>query len=110
LGFFIGNWNSYLGVPGNYGYYLKENDSSNQLWLQILDDHGDCLKDGDRIVFLDKDTLSNRDAYRGISKSGTWHNHMFLGSQSVGDAEIFQIEIPEEPVYTDWSSRLRYRD
>jgi sphingomyelin phosphodiesterase len=103
-------WNWYLGFSGNYGYYLKENDSSNQLRLQILDDHGGCLRDGDRIVFLDRDTLRNRDAYLGIATSGAWQNHMFLGSQSGGDAAIFQIEIPEEPVYTDWSARLRYRD
>jgi sphingomyelin phosphodiesterase len=103
-------WNWYLGFTGNYGYFLKENDGSNLLRIQIMDDRGDCLQNGDRIHFVDKDTLKNRDAYLGIKPEGGWQYHMFLGSSAVGANEIFQVEIPEGPVYTDWSSRLRYQE
>jgi sphingomyelin phosphodiesterase len=103
-------WNWYLGFTGNYGYYLKKNDSSNQLRLHIIDDHRGCLKDGDRVYFVDKDTLKGRDAYLQIPPSGSWQHHMFLGSSTVGPNEIFTVELPEEPIYTDWSHRLRYQD
>jgi sphingomyelin phosphodiesterase len=103
-------WNWYLGFSGNYGYFLKENDSSNQLRIHMLDDRNSCLRDGDRVYFADKDTLKNRDAYLGAQAQGRWQNHLFLGSADVGANEIFQIEMPDEPVYTDWSPRLRFRE
>ncbi|HYX32420.1 MAG TPA: sphingomyelin phosphodiesterase [Oligoflexus sp.] len=103
-------WNWYLGFSGNYGYYLKDQDSSNLLRLQILDDQGECLQNGDRIYFVDKDTVKGKDAHIRVPTDGSWQNHMFLQSSNIGGQEIFKVEIPEEPIYTDWSNRLRYQD
>jgi len=103
-------WNWFLGFSGNYGYYLKENDSSNQLRLHLVDDHNACLENGDRIFFVDKDTVSGRDAHVQIRTEGSWQHHMFLGSFDFDLNEVFIVEMPEEPLHTDWSSRLRYQE
>ena len=52
-------WNWWLGGGGgNYAYFTKPNNSSNKLRIRILNDDGDCLKNGDEIAFVDRSTVN----------------------------------------------------
>jgi len=102
------NW-WYGGGSGNYGYYTKDNDASNKLRIRILNDDGDCLKDGDKVVFVDRSTVSGADYYLQRWPSGSWTDHLFLWSSSVGDNETFSVHMTA-PEYQDWSAKLRYAE
>ena len=104
-------WNWYGVGTGKYGYYPKERDPSNRLRLEIINDTGDCLQDGDNVAFKDADTLNLfKDYYlQRWSKNDSWQDHLFLWSEGVGNNEKFVVSISKPPQYQDWSSKLHYR-
>ncbi|WP_420591814.1 sphingomyelin phosphodiesterase [Bacterioplanoides sp.] len=101
-------WNWWLGGgSGNYAYYTKNNDASNKLRIRILNDDGDCLKNGDKVAFVDRSTVNGTDYYVQRWPSGSWKDYMFMWSGSVGANETFTVEMGEGQKQ-DWSSKLRY--
>ncbi|WP_420591815.1 sphingomyelin phosphodiesterase [Bacterioplanoides sp.] len=101
-------WNWWLGGgSGNYAYYTKNNDASNKLRIRILNDDGDCLKNGDKVAFVDRSTVNGQDYYVQRWPSGSWKDYMFMWSGSVGANETFTVEMGEGQKQ-DWSSKLRY--
>ena len=101
-------WNWWLGGGGgNYAYYTKNNDASNKLRIRILNDDGDCLKNGDQVVFVDRSTVNGVDYYLQRWPSGSWVDHFYMWSSSIGANETFTVHMGE-PAYQDWSSKLRY--
>jgi len=96
------------GGNGNYAYYPKANNASNQLRLQLPSDHGGCLKDGDDVVFLDRDTVSGRDYYLQRWLSGTWKDHLYLWSSTQSGAERFRVKLLRSAQYDNWKPLLRY--
>lgn len=101
-------WNWWIrGGSGNYAYYTKDNDASNKLRIRILNDDGDCLKDGDEIAFVDRNTVNGYDYYLQRWPSGSWQDYFFLWSSSVGNNETFTVHMGEA-TKQDWSSKLRY--
>lgn len=101
-------WNWYLGWSGSYGYYTKHDDPTNQLRLHIAGDDGDCLKDGDQIYLEDRDTSSGEDYYVQRWPSGSWTDHVFLWSDSVGSNETWTVYLPREPQHEDWFPMLNF--
>jgi sphingomyelin phosphodiesterase len=95
------------GGGGNYAYYMKANDASNQLRVELVNGNG-CLKDGDSVRFLDRDTLRGSDYYLQNWASGSWKEHLYLWSSSQAGAEQFRVQFKRAPHYPDWSSKLRY--
>jgi sphingomyelin phosphodiesterase len=96
------------GGGGNYAYYPKANDASNQLRLILANDQGGCLKDGDEVLFVDRDTVSGRDYYLQRWLSGSWKDHLYLWSSTQSGAERFRVHLLQTPSYEDWSASLRY--
>lgn len=102
-------WNWWLGGgSGNYAYYTKNDDASNKLRISIVNDDGDCLKNGDQISFVDRDTVSGKDYYMQRWTSGSWTDYMFLWSSSQGSNETFTVEMEKTPEYQQWGHLLRY--
>lgn len=104
-------WNWYLNPfsGGNYAYYPKQDDSSNNLRLVNLSRAADqCLQDGDTVAFLDKDTASGNDYYLKRWPSGSWANYVYLWSGSAGTDEKFRVRVQSTPVYKDFRPYLRY--
>jgi len=101
-------WNWWLGGGGgNYAYFTKQDNASNKLRLRILNDDGDCLKGGDKVAFVDRSTVNGSDYYLQRWPSGSWTDHLYLWSDSVGDNETFTVEMPAGKKQ-DWSTKLRY--
>ncbi len=103
-------WNWWLGGGGgNYAYYPKSGDSSNKLRLENLSrGAAECLQDGDTVAFRDQSTVSGSDYYLRRWPSGSWANHLYLWSGSIGADEKFRVRVLGTPVYQDWSPWLRY--
>lgn len=101
-------WNWWLGGGGgNYAYFTKQDNASNKLRIRILNDDGDCLKNGDQVVFVDRDTVSGKDYYLQRWPSGSWTDHLYMWSGSVGANETFTVEMGVGQKQ-DWTSKLRY--
>jgi sphingomyelin phosphodiesterase len=101
-------WNWWIrGGSGNYAYYIKNNDASNKLRIRILNDDGDCLKNGDQVAFVDRNTVNGYDYYLQRWPSGSWQDYFFLCSNSIGDNETFTVNMGQAQKQ-DWSSKLRY--
>ncbi|MES2818111.1 MAG: sphingomyelin phosphodiesterase [Pseudomonadota bacterium] len=96
------------GGGGNYAYYPKAGNGSNQLRLFLPNDHGGCVKDGDEVIFLDRDTLSGRDYYLQRWPSGNWQDHLYLWASGSSGAERFRVRLLRPAVHDDWSALLRY--
>lgn len=102
-------WNWLLnGSAGDFSYYLKANDGSNQLRIKILDDEGQCLKPDDRVAFLDRDTRSGKDYYITRWPTDSWKNYLFLWGRSVGKNETFIFQGMAQPEYEQWRDKLIY--
>lgn len=103
-------WNWWLGGGGgNYAYYPKSGDSSNQLRVENLSrGASECLQDGDTVAFRDKSTVSGTDYYLKRWPSGSWANHVYLWSSSIGTDEKFRIRVLSNPAYQSWAPYLRY--
>lgn len=100
------NW-SLGGGGGNYAYYMKAGDSSNQLRIELPNNSG-CLKDGDTIRLRDRDTVRGSDYYLQNWASGSWKEHLYLWSSSASSAEQFRVLFKRPAHYPDWSSKLNY--
>ncbi|MBS9780176.1 MAG: hypothetical protein KGV51_06080, partial [Moraxellaceae bacterium] len=104
--------NAYLnwwlgGGSGNYAYYTKENDSSDRLRIRILNDDGDCLKNGDEIAFYDTSTVNGKKYFLQRRAYGKDTDKLYLWSKKVGDNATFIIEMAEGKKQ-DWTSKLNY--
>ncbi|WP_154643443.1 sphingomyelin phosphodiesterase [Leptospira interrogans] len=100
-------WNWWLGGgSGNYGYYSKFNDASNQLEIINLSDG--CLENGSKIVFKDYDTYSRNHYYLTVWDKGNWNEHLYLWKDSISQREIFYLKLNSTPV-RNWSADLIYR-
>ena len=87
-------WNWWLGAGGgNYAYFTNPDNASNKLRVRILNDDGDCLKDGDQIAFVDRSTVNGVDYFLQRWPSGTWQDHLYLWSNSIGDNETFTVHM-----------------
>ncbi len=101
-------WNWWLGGGGgNYAYFTKPDNASNKLRVRILNDDGDCLKDGDEIAFVDRSTVNGVDYYLQRWPSGSWKDYLYMWSNSVGDNEIFTVHMGEAEKQ-DFTPNLRY--
>jgi sphingomyelin phosphodiesterase len=101
-------WNWWLGAGGgNYAFFTNPDNASNKLRLRILNDDGDCLKDGDQITFVDRNTLDGKDYYLQRWSSGSWQDYLYLNSSTIGDNETFIIHMGQA-VKQDFSANLRY--
>ncbi|KAA1269448.1 sphingomyelin phosphodiesterase [Leptospira interrogans] len=100
-------WNWWLGGgSGNYGYYSKFNDASNQLEIINLSDG--CLENGSKIVFKDYDTYSRNHYYLTVWDKGNWNEHLYLWKDSISQREIFYLKLNSTPV-RNWGADLIYR-
>ncbi|EQA73574.1 sphingomyelin phosphodiesterase [Leptospira noguchii serovar Panama str. CZ214] len=100
-------WNWWLGGgSGNYGYYPKFNDASNQ--LEIINLSEKCLEDGSKIVFKDYDTYSKNHYYLTVWDKGNWNEHLYLWKDSISQREIFYLRLNSTPV-KNWNMDLIYR-
>ena len=95
------------GGGGNYAYFMKAGDSSNQLRIELPNNSG-CLKDGDTIRLRDRDTVRGSDYYLQNWASGSWKEHLYLWSSSAANAEQFRVLFKRPAHYPDWSSKLNY--
>lgn len=103
-------WNWWLGGgAGNYAYFTKPNNASNKLRIRILNDDGDCLKNGDQIAFVDRSTVNGVDYFLQRWPNGTWQDYLYLWSDSVGDNETFTVHMGE-PHKQDFTPNLRYEN
>lgn len=101
-------WNWWLGGGGgNYAFFTNQDNASNKLRIRILNDDGDCLKNGDQIAFVDRSTVNGTDYYLQRWPSGSWQDHLFLWSNSIGDNETFTIHMGQAEKQ-DFSQNLRY--
>src|SRR5690554_1401633 len=101
-------WNWWLGGGGgNYAYFTKPNNSSNKLRIRILNDDGDCLKNGDEIAFVDRSTVNGGDYYLQRWPSGSWKDYLYMWSNSVGNNETFTVHMGEAQKQ-DFTPNLRY--
>lgn len=104
------NWFGTAG-GGQYAYFTDHNDPSNRLRVRILNDDGDCLKNGDQVAFIDGDTLNTGapDYALRVWPDGTWQNHIYLWTDvnSIGSEQTFTVEMGA-PLHEDWSNQLRY--
>src|SRR5690554_355735 len=101
-------WNWWLGGGGgNYAYFTKPNNSSNKLRIRILNDDGDCLKNGDEIAFVDRSTVNGVDYYLQRWPSGSWKDYLYMWSKSVGNNETFTVHMGEAQKQ-DFTPNLRY--
>ncbi|TGK29654.1 sphingomyelin phosphodiesterase [Leptospira yasudae] len=99
-------WNWWLGGGGgNYAYYPKFNDGSNRLEIVNLD--GGCLREGSRIAFKDYDTFWRKYYYLTVWNGGSWNEHVYLWTNSIGSRETFYLRLDRSPV-RDWSQDLIY--
>lgn len=102
-------WNWWLGGGnGNFAYYPKSGDATNKLRLLIQNDHGGCLKSGDEVVFMDRDTRSGSDYYLTRWASGSWTDYLFMWSSSIGANETFVVDGVKAPQYEQYGSKLIY--
>ena len=101
-------WNWWLGGGGgNYAYFTKPDNASNKLRIRILNDDGDCLKDGDQIAFVDRSTVNGVDYFLQRWPSGSWQDYLYLWSNSVGDNETFTVHMGQGEKQ-DFTPNLRY--
>jgi sphingomyelin phosphodiesterase len=109
---FAGHWWNWYMNPfsgGNFAYYPKSGDSSDRLRLLNLSrGASECLQDGDIVAFRDRNTASGIDYYLKRWPSGSWANHVYLWSGSVGNDEKFRVRISSSPVWQDFTPYLRY--
>ncbi len=100
-------WNWFIGAAsGDYGYYTKFNDGSNNLGIRNLDNG--CLKNGSRVAFYDWDTVGGGYHYLTVWDRGSWKEYLFLWVQSFLSArEIFYLHLDSNPP-KDWSKDLIY--
>ena len=105
-----GHWlNWWLGGGGgNYAYYPKAGDSSNQLRIELPGKPSGCLADGDLVRLLDRDTVRGSDYYLLRWTSGSWKDHLYLWTSNPAEAEQFRVQLKQPAVYDDWSSKLQY--
>lgn len=78
--------------------------------MQIDNDQGQCLKDGDQVAFIDysgQRPLPGRDYYLKIWPDGAWKDHLFLWGEAQ-DASRFRVEVAPTAVYENWYDRLRF--
>ncbi|MEG4631745.1 sphingomyelin phosphodiesterase [Microcoleus sp. AR_TQ3_B6] len=102
-------WNWYGLGTGTGGYYPKEGDPSNRLRLEIINGSGSCLEDGDTVAFKDTDTLAGfKDKYVKRWPKGSWQDHLFLWSGSVGNDQKFVVSVSQPHEYQKWLSNLHY--
>lgn len=101
-------WNWWLGGGGgNYAYYPKSGDSSNRLRVENLSrPAGECAQDGDTVAFRDTSTVSGSDYYLRRWDSGSWANHLYLWSGSIGANEQFRLRGVTAPVYQTFTGLL----
>jgi sphingomyelin phosphodiesterase len=101
-------WNWWIGGGGgNYAFYTKQDDASNKLRIRILNDDGDCLKDGDQIAFVDRSTVNGQDYFLQRWPSGSWQDYLYLWSDTIGDNETFTIHMGQAQKQ-DFTPNLRY--
>lgn len=101
-------WNWYLGGGGgNYAYFTKPDNASNKLRVRILNDDGDCLKNGDQIAFVDRSTVNGVDYYLQRWPSGSWQDYLYLWSNTVGDNETFTVHMGQAEKQ-NFAPSLRY--
>lgn len=105
-----GHWlNWWLGGGGgNYAYYPKAGDSSNQLRIELPNKPNGCLADGDLVRLLDRDTVRGSDYYLLRWPSGSWKDHLYLWTGNPAEAEQFRVQLKQPAEYADWSGQLRY--
>ena len=105
-----GHWlNWWLGGGGgNYAYYPKADDSSNQLRIELPNKPDGCLADGDLVRLLDRDTVRGSDYYLLRWPSGSWKDHLYLWTGNPAEAEQFRVQLKQPAEYADWSGQLRY--
>lgn len=101
-------WNWYAGLGGGYrAWYPEKNDSSDTLSIVNLSrPAGECLQDGDTVAFMARVGLT--DYYVKRWPSGSWANHIYVWSSSIGTDEKFRVRLFSQPVYQDWRPYLRY--
>lgn len=103
-------WNWWFGGgSGNFAYYTKENDASNKLRMLILNDHGGCLKENDKVAFIDRNTSTGRDYYLTRWASGSWQDYLFMWSSSIGANETFSVQGVKDHQYQQWTDKLIYK-
>jgi sphingomyelin phosphodiesterase len=109
---FSGYWlNWYLNAfsGGNYAYYPKQGDSSDRLRLLNLSRGvNECLQDGDIVALRDRNTANGKDYYLKRWPSGSWVNHIYLWSSSIGTDEKFRVRINSTQMLQDFSPYLQY--
>ena len=96
------------GGGGNYAYYPKAGDSSNQLRIELPNKPDGCLADGDLVRLLDRDTVRGSDYYLLRWPSGSWKDHLYLWTGNPAEAEQFRVQLKQPAEYADWSDQLRY--
>lgn len=102
-------WNWFTVGTGRGGYYPKYDDACNRLRLEIISGTGGCLQDGDNVAFKDTDTLAGfTDKYVKRWPDGSWQNHVFLWSGSVGNDEKFVVSFSKPNQYQNWLPDLHY--
>ncbi|WP_061227210.1 sphingomyelin phosphodiesterase-like hemolysin SphH [Leptospira interrogans] len=101
-------WNWWLGGgKGNYAYYPKFNDASNNLQIHVLDEE-ECIKDGSRIVFKDYDGATLDYYYLTIWDGGNWDGYLYLWNKTYNLRETFKVRLNTKPE-RDWKDDLIYR-
>ena len=102
-------WNWYGVGTGTYGYYPKKDDPSNRLRLEIINDTGGCLQDGDNVAFKDTDTLAGfTDKYVKRWPDGSWQDYLFLSPESVGNDQKFVVSFSKPRDDLNWLPDLHY--
>ena len=61
--------------------------------MVIVDDDGDCLKDGDDVYLQDRTWFNTY--YLTSWPTGSWRGHIFLWESNVGPYETFTVRIEE---------------
>ncbi|EMO73798.1 hypothetical protein LEP1GSC127_1495 [Leptospira kirschneri str. 200801925] len=101
-------WNWWLGGGGgNYAYYPKFNDASNNLQIHVIDEE-ECIKDGSRIVFKDYDGNTLDYYYLTIWDGGNWNGYLYLWNKTYNLRETFKVRLNTKPE-RDWKDDLIYR-
>lgn len=106
-GYFL-TW--YEHGAGKWGYYPAAGKPSRHLRVQIDNDQGQCLKDGDQVAFIDysgQRPLPGHDYYLKIWPDGAWKDHLFLWGNAQ-DGSRFRVEVAPTAVHEDWRSKLRF--
>ncbi len=101
-------WNWWLGGGGgNYAYYPKFNDASNNLQIHIIDEE-ECIRDGSRIVFKDYDENTLDYYYLTVWDGGNWDGYLYLWNKTYNLRETFRVRLNTQPE-RNWKNDLIYR-